>query len=103
MVFQDGSSYRNPKGRWRVPTIFDNLIARGDMPTTIAVFINPGNDPVKNPDAKKPSNRGYEYDGYDRTIDSHIRNLRQKIETDPHAPRLVETVTGAGYRLVDGS
>ena len=43
--------------------------------------------------------RGYEYDGYDRTIDSHIRNLRQKIETDPHAPRLVETVTGAGYRL----
>jgi DNA-binding response OmpR family regulator len=43
--------------------------------------------------------RGYEYDGYDRTIDSHIRNLRQKIETDSHAPRLVETVTGAGYRL----
>jgi DNA-binding response OmpR family regulator len=43
--------------------------------------------------------RGYEYDGYERTIDSHIRNLRQKIETDPHAPRLVETVTGAGYRL----
>jgi DNA-binding response OmpR family regulator len=43
--------------------------------------------------------RGYEYDGYEHTIDSHIRNLRQKIETDPHAPRLVETVTGAGYRL----
>ena len=43
--------------------------------------------------------RGYEYDGYERTIDSHVRNLRQKIKTDPHAPRLVETVTGAGYRL----
>ena len=43
--------------------------------------------------------RGYEYDGYERTIDSHIRNLRHKIEPDPHAPGLIETVTGAGYRL----
>ena len=43
--------------------------------------------------------RGYEYDGYERTIDSRIRNLRRKIETDPHAPQLIETVTGAGHRL----
>ena len=43
--------------------------------------------------------RGYEYDGYERTIDSHIRNLRHKIDPGPHAPRLIETVTGAGYRL----
>jgi DNA-binding winged helix-turn-helix (wHTH) protein len=43
--------------------------------------------------------RGYEYDGYERTIDSHIRNLRRKIEPGPHAHQLIETVTGAGYRL----
>ena len=43
--------------------------------------------------------RGYEYEGYERTVDSHIRNLRHKIESDPHTPRLIETVTGAGYRL----
>jgi len=43
--------------------------------------------------------RGYEYQGYERTIDSHIRNLRHKIETDPHAPQLIDTVTGTGYRL----
>jgi DNA-binding response OmpR family regulator len=43
--------------------------------------------------------RGYEYDGYERTIDSHIRNLRRKIEPDPHAPALIQTVTGAGYRF----
>jgi DNA-binding response OmpR family regulator len=42
--------------------------------------------------------RGYEYEGYERTIDSHIRNLRRRIETDPHAPRLIDTVTGAGHR-----
>lgn len=43
--------------------------------------------------------RGYEFDGYERTVDSHVRNLRQKIEADPHLPRLVQTVVGAGYRL----
>ena len=43
--------------------------------------------------------RGYEFEGYERTIDSHVKNLRRKIELDPHAPRLVETVLGAGYRL----
>ncbi len=43
--------------------------------------------------------RGYEYEGYERTIDSHIRNLRRKIEHGPHAPALIETVTGVGYRL----
>ncbi len=47
MVFQDGEGYRNPKGPWRVPVVFDNLIARGDMPPTIAIFINPGHDKVK--------------------------------------------------------
>jgi two-component system alkaline phosphatase synthesis response regulator PhoP len=43
--------------------------------------------------------RGYEYQGYERTIDSHIRNLRRKIETSPHASQLIDTITGTGYRL----
>lgn len=43
--------------------------------------------------------RGYEFDGYERTVDSHIKNLRRKIESDPHDPTVVETVLGAGYRL----
>ena len=42
---------------------------------------------------------GYEYEGYERTIDSHIKNLRQKIEDDPKAPRYVLTVYGLGYRF----
>jgi DNA-binding response OmpR family regulator len=42
---------------------------------------------------------GYEFDGYERTVDSHVRNLRRKVERDPHEPRIVETVLGAGYRL----
>jgi DNA-binding response OmpR family regulator len=43
--------------------------------------------------------RGYEYEGYERTIDSHVKNLRHKIEADPADPLIVETVLGVGYRL----
>lgn len=43
--------------------------------------------------------RGYEFDGYERTVDSHIKNLRRKIEIDPTHPVVVQTVTGVGYRL----
>jgi DNA-binding response OmpR family regulator len=43
--------------------------------------------------------RGYEFEGYERTIDSHVKNLRRKVELDPGHPRLVETVVGVGYRL----
>lgn len=43
--------------------------------------------------------RGYEYAGYERTVDSHVKNLRRKLERDPHAPVIVQTVVGAGYRL----
>jgi DNA-binding response OmpR family regulator len=43
--------------------------------------------------------RGYEFSGYERTIDSHVKNLRRKIELDRGAPRIIETVLGGGYRL----
>ena len=43
--------------------------------------------------------QGYEYEGYERTIDAHVKNLRKKIESDPKRPRYVETVFGVGYRL----
>jgi DNA-binding response OmpR family regulator len=43
--------------------------------------------------------RGYEFEGYERTVDSHVKNLRRKIEDDPGSPRIVQTVLGGGYRL----
>ena len=43
--------------------------------------------------------RGYEFEGYERTVDSHVKNLRRKIEDDPADPRIVQTVLGGGYRL----
>jgi DNA-binding response OmpR family regulator len=43
--------------------------------------------------------RGYEFEGYERTIDSHVKNLRRKVEADAQRPAIVQTVLGVGYRL----
>jgi len=43
--------------------------------------------------------RGYEFEGYERTVDSHVKNLRRKIEDDPGSPGIIVTVLGGGYRL----
>ena len=43
---------------------------------------------------------GYQFEGYDRSIDAHIKNIRQKIEPDPKNPRFIATVYGVGYRFV---
>jgi two-component system alkaline phosphatase synthesis response regulator PhoP len=43
--------------------------------------------------------QGTSHEGYERTIDVHIKNLRAKIEPDPGSPRYVQTVYGVGYRL----
>ncbi len=43
--------------------------------------------------------QGYAYEGYERTIDVHIKNLRQKIETDPRKPQHIKTVYGVGYKF----
>ncbi|GAB4581143.1 MAG: response regulator transcription factor [Anaerolineales bacterium] len=43
--------------------------------------------------------QGNYYEGYERTIDAHIKNLRAKIEPDPKKPKYIETVFGVGYRF----
>lgn len=42
---------------------------------------------------------GIDFDAYDRAIDTHIKNLRKKIEADPHTPEYIRTVHGLGYRF----
>jgi two-component system alkaline phosphatase synthesis response regulator PhoP len=44
---------------------------------------------------------GVAYDGYDRSIDAHVKNLRRKLEADPAEPRYVLTVYGIGYKFND--
>jgi enterochelin esterase family protein len=90
MVFQDGSGYKNTTGDWRIPTVFDNLIAKGDMPPTVAIFINPGNAPLKPGEAprKRPdgrpagaSNRSFEYDSLgDRYAKFLLEEILPEVE-----------------------
>jgi two-component system alkaline phosphatase synthesis response regulator PhoP len=44
---------------------------------------------------------GTAFESYERAIDAHVKNLRRKLEPDPHRPRLLLTVHGVGYRLTD--
>jgi DNA-binding response OmpR family regulator len=46
--------------------------------------------------------QGVRYEGYERTIDTHIKNLRAKVEDDPRNPHHIETIYGVGYRLSKG-
>ncbi|MDK2809464.1 MAG: hypothetical protein PWR27_173 [Petroclostridium sp.] len=46
---------------------------------------------------------GYDFEGYDRTIDTHIKNIRQKIEDDIKEPKYIVTVYGVGYKFVGNS
>ena len=43
--------------------------------------------------------QGVRYEGYERTIDTHIKNLRGKIESDPRHPKYIDTIYGVGYRF----
>ncbi len=67
MVFQDGHSYLKEDGDFRAPAVFDNLIARKEIPVLIGLFVDPGFKQDKFPDAKPdwnpaPQNRSFEYD-----------------------------------------
>ena len=42
---------------------------------------------------------GYDFDGFERTVDAHVKNLRKKIEPNPKQPAYVQTVYGVGYRF----
>jgi two-component system alkaline phosphatase synthesis response regulator PhoP len=46
---------------------------------------------------------GYNYEGMERTLDSHIKNLRKKLEPDAKQPTYIQTVYGVGYRFDGGS
>ncbi|EMI53993.1 alpha/beta hydrolase-fold protein [Rhodopirellula sallentina] len=102
MVFQDGKRLSNREGRWRIPTVFDNLIAKGDMPPTIGVFIDPGHHLSKPRFKNKSSNRGFEYDSlgdrYARFLTEEILpevESRYNITKDPKGRAIGGSSSGA--------
>lgn len=87
MVFQDGASYRE-----YVPTVFDNLIAKGDMPVTVGIFIQPGLFEGGR------SNRSFEYD---TLSDQYARFLLEEIL--PEVEKTVKLRTDAASRAIAGA
>lgn len=91
MVFQDGHSYLNETGDFRVPVVYDNLIHQKKLPVTICLFINPGHNSKDYPENRyRAGNRAEEYDVLNdkyvtMLIDEIIPALKKKytISTDP--------------------
>ena len=79
MVFQDGHEYVREGGSQRVPIVLDNLIARGEMPVTIALFLNPGHRGTGAPAANgwgDRNNRSFEYDS---VTDLYVKFLLEEM------------------------
>lgn len=82
MVFNDGRSYVSDSGSFRTPTVFDNLIHRGEIPVTIGVFINPGEVPSASHTQAPRKNRSFEYDSLgDRYARFLLDELLPQIES----------------------
>lgn len=96
MVFQDGHAFFNPKGDYRIPAVFDNLIYRREMPVTIAVFINPGHKP-DDPKQKEPSNGDWGDGSSNRRVEYNALDDRySKLIVDELLPELKKS-----YNLSD--
>ena len=107
MVFFDGHAYLGPKGDFRIPIVFDNLIHRREMPVTIAVFINPGHtaEQKEATDSKwgdDTNNRRVEYNALDDKYSKHVVDellpaikKDYNISDDPEARAIAGTSSGA--------
>ena len=107
MVFQDGHAFVNPKGDYRIPFVFDNLIYRREMPVTIGVFINPGRRPDQQEASAKEwgdrtNNRRVEYNALDDKyskliIDELLPTLAKdyNISSDPNDRAISGASSGA--------
>jgi enterochelin esterase family protein len=91
MVFQDGRGQVDEKGHHGIPTIFDNLIARGEMPVTIGIFLNPGTF------GDGADNRSFEYDSMSGQYAKFICD-----EILPHFAKEYNLTTDPEMRAIEG-
>jgi len=95
MIVQDG--LRKATG-WKLPTVLDNLIHKGDIPVQIGIFVSPGVVPAASKDAQSRLNRSFEYDGMG---DRYARFLLEEII--PEVSRSYNLSTDPNDRLIAGS
>ncbi len=99
MVFQDGAGFIGETGRFKAAEVFDRLIASGDMPPTVGVFIQPGVMPALNAETQQARfNRSYEYDGMG---DRYVRFLHEELL--PEVSKAHKITTDPNLRAIGGS
>ena len=80
LVFQDGQRAINPAGPLSIPVVLDNLIAKGDIPPTIGIFITPGNSGAEHyPDNLGTGNPNHRAQEYDALSDAYTRFLIEEM------------------------
>lgn len=79
LVFQDGQRATNPDGSLRVPAVLDNLIAQGQIPPTLGVFVTPGNLSERYPPDLGMSNPDHRAPEYDALGDTYVRMLTEEL------------------------
>jgi hypothetical protein len=79
LVFQGGQRATNPQGSLRIPNVLDNLIARGDIPPTLGVFVTPGNLGDHYPGNLGMGNPDHRADEYDSLSDAYARFLTGEL------------------------
>lgn len=104
-VFQDGQRATNPVGPLRVHQVMENLIARGEMPVTIGIFVTPGHTSTAYPDDLGMSNPNHRAEEYDAMNDRYARFLieellphvgeRYRLTADPEQRAIGGTSSGA--------
>lgn len=109
-VLRRGESIASQKNIIQIAELFIDIDKRQVRRNETAVELTPNEFDILRVLAENPGRvfsrmqlldkvQGDAYEGYERTIDSHIKNLRKKIETDPEHPRYIITVHGVGYKL----
>jgi enterochelin esterase family protein len=98
MIFQDGGGYVSTNGSYRVPTVFDNLIAKKEMPVTIGIFVNPGVVPSTEQGKKDRSNRSFEYDSLG---DAYAKFLLSELL--PEVAKKYQMTTDPDLRAIGGA
>jgi enterochelin esterase family protein len=99
MVFQDGNTFQNPNGSYRVPIVFDNLIHAKAMKPTVAVLVNPGEFADRKDRTGKPaSNRSLEYD---TLSDQYARFLEEELLVE--VAKRVKMTSDPSGRAICGS
>lgn len=101
LLFQDGQRATNPEGSLRIPNVLDNLIAKGDIPPTLGLFVTPGNLSKHYPGDLGMRNPDHRAEEYDALSDAYARMLIDELL--PEVAKRWRFADDPGRRAIGGT